>query len=287
MSLGPLVSIGIPVYNSDNTIAACLRSVLNQSYGNIEVIVSDNCSTDKTARICKDFENLDSRISLVVQRENIGPAANFDFVLSRSTGSYFMWIAADDAKSEDFVALNLEFLEGNPDFLASTCPNRFDAPEGETQSWEMLALNGGQRSRIVEFLGNAERSHGLFYSLFRTETLKGYPWFGINFLAWDWLLLFYFALNWRFNRTSTGSLILGTKGQSAKANALALAGVTGIKNLWPLSKFTILATKTLLRICPGNIGAATRGLWRLNYLFFKHQYFRMKHGLKYLNTRNS
>ena len=156
MTLEPLVSIGIPVYNSDDTIAACLRSVLNQSYRNIEVVVSDNCSTDMTANICKDFASLDSRISLVVQGENFGPAANFDFVLSRSTGEYFMWIAADDIKSEDFVALNLEFLEENPDFVASTCPNRFDVTEGETHNWEMLALKDGQKSRIIEFLGYAK-----------------------------------------------------------------------------------------------------------------------------------
>lgn len=285
MSLEPLVSIGIPVYNSDDTIAACLRSVLNQSYRNIEVVISDNCSTDKTANICKDFADLDSRISLVVQGENIGPAANFDFVLSRATGSYFMWVAADDIKSEDFVALNLEFLEENPEFLASTCPNRFDGHESEIHIWEMLALIDGQKSRIIEFLGNAERSHGLFYSLFRTEILKSYPWIGINFLAWDWLLLFYFSLSWKFNRTSTGWLVLGTKGQSAKTNALALSGVTGLRNLWPLSKFTILAIKTLLRTSPKNIWIATPGIWRLNTSLFKHQFFVLKHKLKYMNSR--
>jgi hypothetical protein len=149
----------------------------------------------------------------------------------------------------------------------------------------MLALNGGQKSRIVEFLDNAERSHGLFYSLFRTEILKGYPWFGVNFLAWDWLLLFYFSLNWRFNRTSTGSLVLGTKGQSAKANALSLSGVTGLRNFWPLSKFTILAIKTLLRESPKNVWIATPGIWRLNISIFRHQFFVLKHKLKHMNSR--
>jgi glycosyltransferase involved in cell wall biosynthesis len=281
MTLEPLVSIGIPVYDSEDTIAACLRNVLNQTYRNIEVVISDNCSTDMTANICKDFADVDSRISLVLQEKNVGPAANFDFVLSRSTGAYFMWVAADDIKSENFVALNLEFLQKNPEFLASTCPNRFDSPESITHNWEMLALKGEQKSRIIEFLGNAERSHGLFYSLFRTGILKSYPWFGINFLAWDWLLLFYFSLNWKFNRTSTGSLVLGTKGQSAKANALALSGVTGLRNFWPLSKFTILAVKTLLRTCPRNIWIAAPGIWRLNTSIFKHQFFVLKHRLKY------
>ncbi|CAN2170910.1 Glyco_tranf_GTA_type domain containing protein [Candidatus Nanopelagicaceae bacterium] len=287
MTIEPLVSIGIPVYNSDDTIAACLRSVLNQSYRNIEVVVSDNCSTDTTASICKDFADLDSRISLVVQGENIGPAANFDFVLSRATGSYFMWVAADDIKSEDFVSLNLEFLEGNPDFLASTCPNRFDAPEGKTHNWEMLALNGGQKSRISEFLDNAERSHGLFYSLFRTETLKGYPWFGINFLAWDWLLLFHFSLNWRFNRTSTGSLVLGTKGQSTEVNALELSGVTGIRRIWPLYKFSLLASLLVIQNCPRYTILTITKVLPLNYSIFKHQFFVMKHKLKYFGSRFS
>jgi hypothetical protein len=149
----------------------------------------------------------------------------------------------------------------------------------------MLALNGEQNSRITEFLNNAERSHGLFYSLFRTETLKGYPWFGINFLAWDWLLLFYFSLNWRFNRTPTGSLVLGTKGQSAKANALALSGVTGLRNFWPLSKFTILAIKTLLRTSPKSIWIAIPGIWRLNSSMFRYQFFVLKHKLKIMSSR--
>ena len=287
MTLEPLVSIGIPVYNSDDTIAACLRTVLNQTYRNIEVVISDNCSTDKTANICKDFAAVDSRISLVLQDKNIGPAANFDYVLSKSTGSYFMWVAADDIKSENFVALNLGFLEKNPDYLASTCPNRFNETEFGAHNWEMLALKGGQKSRIIEFLGNAERSHGLFYSLFRTNILKSYPWFGINFLAWDWLLLFYFSLNWKFNRTSTGSLVLGNNGQSTKANALALSGVTGLRNIWPLSKFTIVAIRTLLRTCPENIWIATPGIWRLNATLFRHQFFVMKHKLKYMRSRKS
>jgi glycosyltransferase involved in cell wall biosynthesis len=285
MALEPLVSIGIPVYNSDDTIAACLRTVLNQTYRNIEVVISDNCSTDMTANICKDFADVDSRISLVLQEKNVGPAANFDFVLSRSTGAYFMWVAADDIKSENFVALNLEFLEKNPEFLASTCPNRFDSSESIAHDWEMLALKGEQESRIIEFLGNAERSHGLFYSLFRTEILKSYPWFGINFLAWDWLLLFYFSLNWKFNRASAGSLVLGTKGQSAKVNALALSGVTGLRNFWPLSKFTILAVKTLLRTCPMKIWIAAPGIWRLNTSIFRHQFFVLKHKLKYIFSK--
>jgi hypothetical protein len=80
--------------------------------------------------------------------------------------------------------------------------------------------------------------------------------------------------------------VLGTKGQSAKANALALSGITGLKNLWPLSKFTILAIKTLLRICPKNIWVAIPGIWSLNTSIIRHQFFGLKHRVKYMNSKN-
>ena len=280
MSLSPLVSIGIPVYNGEKTIDSCIKSVLNQTYRNIEIIISDNCSSDSTAAICRDFANLDSRITFVVQDENIGPVANFDFVLSRSTGTYFMWLAADDFKSQDFIEVNLEFLQKNLEYVASTCPNRFEAPAVENQDWEILSLEDDQKFRIINFLCNANRSHGLFYSLFRADVLKKYPWFGVNFLAWDWLLLFYFSLNWKFHRSSNGSLVLGANGQSTQANALEMSGVTGVKKLWPLSMFTILALITVLRICPKYFFVSLPHIWRLNSLMFRHQFFLMKHKLK-------
>lgn len=280
MNLKPLVSIGIPAYNAEKTLDACIKSVLNQTYRNIEIIISDNCSSDSTATICRKFADIDPRINLVVQGENIGPVANFNYVLSRSTGTYFMWFAADDVKSPDFIDVNLEFLQKNPEYVASTCPNRFDTPNSENHDWEMLSLEGDQKSRIVHFLGNAEKSRGLFYSLFRTDFLKNYPWLGINFLAWDWLLLFYVSLNWKFHRSLGGSLVLGTNGQSNKTNALELSGVTGIKKLWPLYKFTTLALITLLQNCPRYFFVAIPLLWSLNYSTSKGQFFVLKHKLK-------
>ena len=280
MNLKPLVSIGIPAYNAEKTLDACIKSVVNQTYRNIEIIISDNCSSDSTAAICRKFADIDPRINLVVQEENIGPVANFNYVLSRSTGTYFMWLATDDFKSPDFIDINLEFLQKNPEYVASTCPNRFDVPDSENHDWELLSLEGDQKFRIVDFLRNANRSRGLFYSLFRTDILKKYPWFGVNFLAWDWLLLFYFSLNWKFHRSPNGSLVLGANGQSTQTNALEMSGVTGVKKLWPLSKFTILALITVLRICPKYFFVPLPDIWRLNSLMFRHQFFLMKHKLK-------
>ena len=75
----PLISIGIPVFNCEKTIKHVLESLLNQTYKNIEIIISDNCSTDKTKMICKKFK--DKRIKFYKQIKPIEFTKNFEFVL--------------------------------------------------------------------------------------------------------------------------------------------------------------------------------------------------------------
>jgi glycosyltransferase involved in cell wall biosynthesis len=92
----PKVSIGLPVYNGELFLKTAIDSLLNQSYSNFELIISDNNSTDSTQRICQEYAKNDDRIRYIKQEKNIGPYPNFYFVLSQSKGKYFMWAAADD-----------------------------------------------------------------------------------------------------------------------------------------------------------------------------------------------
>jgi glycosyltransferase involved in cell wall biosynthesis len=92
----PTVSIGMPVYNGEEYIREALDSLLAQTFTDFELIISDNCSTDKTQEICNEYSTRDSRIIYIRQDMNIGPAANFEFVLQKSSGKYFMWAAHDD-----------------------------------------------------------------------------------------------------------------------------------------------------------------------------------------------
>jgi len=102
-STTPLVSIGIPTYNRANSyLRYALRSAVNQSYKNIEIIVSDNCSPDNTESVVKDFN--DSRIRYYRQRENIGPLNNRNFCLEQARGEYFVMLLDDDLIDSDFVS---------------------------------------------------------------------------------------------------------------------------------------------------------------------------------------
>lgn len=98
----PLVSVGIPTYNrADGYLKKAIQSALNQTYPNLEIIVSDNCSSDDTGTVVKAFD--DSRIRYHRHNVNIGPNNNFNFCLDQAQGAYFLLLHDDDLIDPDFV----------------------------------------------------------------------------------------------------------------------------------------------------------------------------------------
>lgn len=112
----PTISIGMPVYNGEMFIKEALDSLLVQSFRDFELIISDNASTDATAKICREYAEADSRVRYFRQDTNIGAAANFKFVLEQSSGDYFMWAASDDKWSPDWLE-QLHRFSGDADVV--------------------------------------------------------------------------------------------------------------------------------------------------------------------------
>src|SRR5882757_11007964 len=92
----PLVSIGIPTYNGAKRIVSTITSILNQRYPNLEVIISDNCSSDNTEEVCSDLCKKNKSLHYFRQKENIGIIPNYKFVLRKASGEFYMWVADDD-----------------------------------------------------------------------------------------------------------------------------------------------------------------------------------------------
>jgi len=108
----PLVSVGIPAYNRPEGLRRTLESITGQTYRNLEIIVSDNCSPDpNVGHIAREFQKLDNRIQYFRQTENTGAMSNFRFVLGKARGEYFMWAADDDFISEDFIWQAVQFFK--------------------------------------------------------------------------------------------------------------------------------------------------------------------------------
>jgi glycosyltransferase involved in cell wall biosynthesis len=99
----PLVSIGMPIYNEEKFLQKAIESVINQTYHNLEIIISDNASTDETSEICKKFVNLDARIRYYRNKKNIASINNFTKVFSYTSGEYFMWASGHDLRDPTFI----------------------------------------------------------------------------------------------------------------------------------------------------------------------------------------
>lgn len=90
-----LVSIIVPVYNNEDYLSKCLDSIINQTYKNIEIILVDDGSEDKSGTICDEYQNKDSRVK-VYHCENRGASLAREFGLSVSSGDYVQFCDSDD-----------------------------------------------------------------------------------------------------------------------------------------------------------------------------------------------
>jgi glycosyltransferase involved in cell wall biosynthesis len=108
------VAIGIPVYNGANYLTAAIDSILAQSYGDFDLLISDNASTDGTEDICRAYARKDRRIRYIRQPRNLGAAANYNVLVRTSGSPYFKWAAHDDLLAPGFLAACVEVLDRDP-----------------------------------------------------------------------------------------------------------------------------------------------------------------------------
>lgn len=126
----PLVSIGLPVYNGEPVLRRALDSLVSQSYEHLEIIISDNASTDGTGALCREYAARDPRIRYAVNDTNIGVIRNFRRVFERSTGEYFLWMGADDVRPPTAVGDCLEKLRRNERAVMVHGPIQLEIPGG-------------------------------------------------------------------------------------------------------------------------------------------------------------
>ena len=280
MSSQSLISVGIPVYNSEKTISRCLESILGQTHLNVEIIISDNNSTDRTFEICKSYAKKDARVVVYKQESNIGPARNFAFVLEKSSGEFFCWVGSDDVRSSDFLQLNYTFLENNLGAVASTSPHEFLNYSSQPIVGKAFSLCGEFNVRVTKFLSDPWNSHALFYSLYRRKYLDNYPKLGQNFFGWDWAIIFYVSIFGNMHRVNQGLISLQSGGQSDRPDALKMSGVKGMKYLYPLSNFASLVLVATFKTQPLLLFSELRLLTFLHFQIMKYEYQLMKHKFK-------
>lgn len=116
-----LVTIGLVTYNRSFLLREVIDSLLAQTYTNFELIISDDCSSDDTQKICEQYARKDDRIRYIRHNKNIGGVNNFNFVLKRARGEYFMWAADDDLWEPDFILELVSAHKRREDAVVAFC----------------------------------------------------------------------------------------------------------------------------------------------------------------------
>ena len=110
-----MVSIVLPVYNGEKYISESIKSVLNQSYRNLELIIVNDCSNDNTADIIEKFAKMDGRIKVINNNVNLKLPKSLNVGFGHAEGKYFTWTSDDNIYKDDAIEKMVQYLEGHPD----------------------------------------------------------------------------------------------------------------------------------------------------------------------------
>jgi glycosyltransferase involved in cell wall biosynthesis len=185
----PTVSIGMPVFNGANFIRCAIDSILCQDYHDLELVISDNCSTDETPAICEEAVARDPRVRYYRTEKNRGAAWNYNRVFELSTGEYFKWAAHDDECHPAMIRRCVEVFESAPKSVAMVYPlaeliddvgSRLQAPLDQVGSH-----HARPHRRLAHLLWSLNMCDPVF-GLIRTEYLRKTrligPFFGADYV---------------------------------------------------------------------------------------------------------
>jgi glycosyltransferase involved in cell wall biosynthesis len=220
MSAPPWVSIGIPTRNRSESLARAVKSALSQTFADLEVVICDNASTDDTPDLCRRLVSADRRVRYFRHASDIGLSPNFNFVLSRSCGRFFMWLADDDWLDEDYVAKCLSALRDLPD--AYIAYGRVTFHLGQHESFEPASVSLLQNSgsiRVLKYL-RVVAENGMIQGLMHRSVLERVPPIR-NTFGDDWLLIASVAFQGKVVLVSDTSVHRSAAGLSKDVSSLA------------------------------------------------------------------
>lgn len=114
------ISIIVPIYNVEKYLDKCIRSIINQSYKNIEIILINDGSTDKSGEICDYYSTIDKRIK-IIHKKNEGVSVARNLGISLSKGKYIGFVDSDDWISEFMYEKMYEYMENNQLVMCRYC----------------------------------------------------------------------------------------------------------------------------------------------------------------------
>lgn len=174
-----LVSIGLPVYSRPRMLRDALGCLQDQSYDNIEIIISDDCSPgDGTREVVEKAASQDRRIRSYRQERNLGPRRNHMFVFEQARGKFFFWASEDDKVLKRYVETAVEALSADAAYSAWCCSvGVIDAQGSLVRRCEGFSrfTAAARRSITIErYLRDPEimGKANIFFAVYKRDVLK-------------------------------------------------------------------------------------------------------------------
>lgn len=182
-TLEPLVSVPVITYNSSKTVVETLDSIYNQTYPRLELIVSDDCSTDDTVEICREWIGVHKerfvRTELLTVEKNTGVSANMNRAEAVCQGEWVKPIAGDDVLFPECIMVYVDYVQKNPDSLVVfSRMEGFGKSEPEVEEYmnrvfdySFFALSIPEQNHRLVFKGNCLPAPTCFYNRDRLASL--------------------------------------------------------------------------------------------------------------------
>ncbi|MDQ1424317.1 MAG: hypothetical protein QOD72_1815 [Acidimicrobiaceae bacterium] len=187
-----MVTVALPTYQRATQLQRAIESVLAQDYEPVELIISDNGSTDGTRELCEDYVTRYPSIRYLRQPVNIGPTSNYEGLRPLARGDYFVFLGDDDWLDSRYVSACVASIESNPGsslVAGQTIYHRVDGVEPDMNPVNLSAAN--PRRRVLDFCWRV-RANSVFYGVTpiaddrRASALR-------NVMGGDWLRVMAFA----------------------------------------------------------------------------------------------
>lgn len=169
----PLVTIGIPVYNDEKWLARSLDNVIAQQYTNLEIIIADDCSVDRSGEICREYARRDNRIRFLQNKFNLGALKNHNMLFEISQGDYFAWGSGHDYFHPSFVSACVQVLQQDDSTVLCYPQAEYIAYDERPirRTSELLEIRGTTPGARFKSLINAAVNPNMYYGLFRSRAL--------------------------------------------------------------------------------------------------------------------
>lgn len=179
----PTLSIGMPVYNGEEFLEGTFASLLGQTFDDFELIVSDNASTDGTARICRDFASRDSRIRYIRQPKNAGAVPNWNLLPREARGRFFKWASANDYYDPEFLAVCMDAMRKRTDVVLAYTRTKLVHDDGtfiENDPTDLEVLDRRPEDRFITLVEHGGRNNSMAGvvrrdALLQTGLIRLYP----------------------------------------------------------------------------------------------------------------